>query len=62
MSDHIENIEFQIGRMSVGRFETVLHIYRPDGGWRVEARVYVSERETHELDQRPAGALQLRGA
>ena len=59
MSDHIENIEFQIGRMSVGRFETVLHIYRPDGGWRVETRVCVSEREAMDWIN---ARLALRGA
>ena len=45
VSDDIQDIEFEIRRMSGGRFQALLHIYRPDRGWRVENRTCASERE-----------------
>ena len=30
VSDDIQDIEFEIRRMSGGRFQALLHIYRPD--------------------------------
>lgn len=45
MSDDIQDIEFEIRRISGGRFEALLHIYRPDRGWRVDKRICASERK-----------------
>src|SRR6516165_3431575 len=45
MSDDIQDVEFEIRRIAGGRLEAVLHIYRPDRGWRVDKRICVSERQ-----------------
>jgi hypothetical protein len=39
VSDDIQDIKFEIRRISGGRFEALLHIYRPDRGWRVDKRI-----------------------
>lgn len=48
LSDDIQDIEFEIRRISGGRFEALLHIHRPDRDLRLGTRSY-------ELEQYPLG-------